>query len=53
MVEGMMLLVSPASRMSGMRSPSWRKTSSPLAQVGEPEMLALVPVSGTPSSVIN
>ena len=33
-----------------MRSPSWVKTSTPLPQVGEPEMLALVPVRGTPSS---
>jgi len=44
--------VSPASRMSGRRSPSWRKTSSPLAQVGASETLALVPVRGTPSSEI-
>ena len=49
----MMPCVSPESRINGILSPNCRNTSSPLAQVGDPERFALVPVNGTPSSRIS
>ena len=43
----------PATGFSIGVSRLYRNTSSPLAHVGDPDIFALVPVNGTPSSLIN
>ncbi len=51
-VEGMNSPASPASKISGIRSPSCSITSFELEHVDDPVRFALVPVIGTPSSSI-
>ena len=53
MVEARTPPVSPASRMSGRRSPNCFTICAALVQDGKPERLALVPVMGPPTASIS